>query len=218
MPLQVQARALGDPTRYAIFRYLADADSPVDVAELTEHLDLNHNSIRHHLAHLVAAELVDEATAESSGRGRPRLLYSVSPTTESRWGAVGPYERLAVLLTTVVRTGDSPVDVGRRAGGDIAGPVDDDAEPLDVMVQAMARQGFDPLVVHTGDRCEVALQACPFEAAALADPDTVCSLHLGMAEGIAAATDGRVVVDRLVPRDPRAAGCRLHLEVATRSG
>lgn len=217
MPLQVQARALGDPTRYAVFRYLADADRPVDVAELTDHLDLNHNSIRHHLTHLVAAELVDEATAESSGRGRPRLLYSVSPTAESRWGAVGPYERLAVLLTTVLRTGDSPVDVGRRAGGDIAGPAGDDAEPLDVMVQAMARQGFEPVVVRTGDRCEVALQACPFEAAALADPDTVCSLHRGMAEGVADATGGRVVVDRLVARDPRSADCRLYLEVSAGS-
>jgi DNA-binding transcriptional ArsR family regulator len=33
--LQQQARALGDPTRHEVFRYLADASGPVDVAELT---------------------------------------------------------------------------------------------------------------------------------------------------------------------------------------
>jgi DNA-binding transcriptional ArsR family regulator len=56
--LQEQARALGDPTRHEIFRYIADAGRPVDVAELTAHLGLNHNAIRQHLAKLVHAELV----------------------------------------------------------------------------------------------------------------------------------------------------------------
>ena len=42
--LQEQARALGDPTRHAIFRYVADAGTPVDVAELTKHFALNHNA------------------------------------------------------------------------------------------------------------------------------------------------------------------------------
>ena len=82
--LQEQARALGDPTRHAIFRYLADAGTPVDVAELTEHFGLNHNAIRQHLAKLVHAGLVTEGRAaeqrawtpaaqlrDSSERGEP---------------------------------------------------------------------------------------------------------------------------------------------------
>ena len=114
--LQVQARALGDPTRHEIFRYLVDAGTDVDVAELTDHVRLNHNAVRQHLAKLVDADLVEEARARPSGRGRPRLLYRVAPTAESRWGVAGPYERLAVLLTEVVRTGDAPEAVGARAG------------------------------------------------------------------------------------------------------
>lgn len=70
--LQIQAKALGDPTRHGIFRYIADAAEPADVAELTEHLGLNHNAIRQHLAQLVAAELVVESVAPAGGRGRPR--------------------------------------------------------------------------------------------------------------------------------------------------
>ena len=34
--LQLQARALGDPTRHEIFRFIADAARPVEVVELTE--------------------------------------------------------------------------------------------------------------------------------------------------------------------------------------
>ena len=33
--LQLQARALGDRTRYRLFRYIADAQGPVTVAEST---------------------------------------------------------------------------------------------------------------------------------------------------------------------------------------
>ena len=67
--LQEQARALGDPTRHEIFRYIADAGRPVDVAELTSHLGLNHNAIRQHLAKLVNADLVTEGHAPITGRG-----------------------------------------------------------------------------------------------------------------------------------------------------
>ena len=65
-----------------------------------------------------------------------------------------------------------------------------------------------------GDRVDVVLRTCPFATTALVDPDTVCSMHLGIAEGIAEQTGGRIVVDELVPHDPRRANCRLrmHLE------
>ena len=65
--LQQQARALGDPTRHAIFRYIADGDGPADVAEITAHFGLNHNAIRQHLAKLISAGLVVETTAAPRG-------------------------------------------------------------------------------------------------------------------------------------------------------
>jgi predicted ArsR family transcriptional regulator len=211
--LQEQARALGDPTRHAIFRYLADAESPVDVAELTKHFGLNHNAIRQHLAKLVKARLVTEAQAPISGRGRPRLDYRVHPGADSRWGANGPYERLSLLLSDMLRTGDSAEEVGRRAGRRqrLGTEVADD--PVGVVVDAMERQGFEPSVRARGDRVEIVLRTCPFETTALADPDTVCAIHLGMAEGIAEQTDGQIAVDDLVRHDPRRANCRLHMHL-----
>jgi predicted ArsR family transcriptional regulator len=212
--LQEQARALGDPTRHAIFRYVTDAGEPVDVAELTTHFALNHNAIRQHLAKLVDANLVIEEQAPSTGRGRPRLNYRTHPGADSRWGATGPYERLSLLLSEMLRTGDSAVEVGRRAGrrqrlGAVA-----EEDPVAFVVEAMEREGFDPTIHTRGNRADVVLRTCPFVTTALVDPDTVCSIHLGIAQGIAELTDGRIAVDQLVPHDPREANCRLrmHLE------
>jgi predicted ArsR family transcriptional regulator len=215
--LQEQARALGDPTRHGIFRYVADAARPVDIAELTDHFGLNHNAIRQHLAKLVSAGLVTEAQAASSGRGRPRLLYRLDPAAESRWGVTGPYERLSVLLAEMLRTGDSAFDVGKRSVPHPRRGAEAPDDPVAVVVEAMERQGFQPEVRNArGNRVDVVLRSCPFESAVLADPDTVCDLHLGIAEGAAALAGERLVVDELVAHDPRRANCRLrmHLEPA----
>lgn len=213
--MQQQARALGDPTRHGIFQYLVDADQPVTVAELTDHFGLNHNAIRQHLAKLLDAQLVVEDHQQSGGRGRPRLLYVVDPRAESRWGVAGPYERLSLWLSEMVRTGDTPVEVGRRVGRRRRLGPSVEGDPVAVIVDQMARHGFDPAVKHSGDKVELKLQTCPFASTALADPDTICELHLGIAEGVAERVDG-LVVDELIPRDPRRANCRLrcHLEAA----
>jgi predicted ArsR family transcriptional regulator len=216
--LQQQARALGDPTRHGIFRHVADANRPVDIAELTDTFGLNHNAVRQHLAKLVRAGLLVESQAAGAGRGRPRLVYRLDPSVDSRWGAIGPYERLSVLLAEVVRTGDSPVEVGSRSigRGRLSHTYD---EPVTMVVDVMDRQGFRPSVSATqGDRIELVLRACPFASAALVDPDTVCGIHLGIAEGVAALTGDRIVVDELVTRDPRRAHCRLRMHLVAVEG
>jgi DNA-binding transcriptional ArsR family regulator len=81
--LQIQARALGDPTRHEIFRYVRDADRAVGVAELTDHLKFNHNAIRQHLAKLVDARLLVESAARRPGvvvhRSNTRPTRQVTP-------------------------------------------------------------------------------------------------------------------------------------------
>lgn len=205
--LQQQARALGDPTRHAIFRYIAAASEPVSVGELTGHFGFNHNAIRQHLAKLITAGLVTEAKAVTSGRGRPPVVYAVNPAVEGQWGTTGPYERLSRLLVEVIRTGDAPSEVGRRYGAAMADRLA--ADPLDQLVREMARQGFDPERRDRPARTEIVLRNCPFETAAEADRDTVCAIHLGIAEGLAEGAD--VAIDELIANDPHIANCRLRL-------
>jgi predicted ArsR family transcriptional regulator len=210
--LQHQARALGDPTRYSIFRYIAESDRPAAVAEMTAHFGLNHNAIRQHLAKLVDAGLVVETTAAARGRGRPRLEYSVDPAADGRWGATGPYERLSVLLTEMIHRGESAVEAGARAGRRHRAAGSSAEQALDGITAAMAREGFDPEVRRRRrDRAEIVLRRCPFESAALADPDTVCSVHLGIARGLAEGTE--LAVEDLIRRDPRWANCLLRLRL-----
>lgn len=208
--LQQQARALGDPTRHAIFRHIADAEEPVDIAQLNRAFPLNHNAIRQHVAKLVEAGLVVASTAPGTGRGRPRRVYRVNPAAEGRFDTTGPYERLCQLLVEIIRTGRDATDVGRRAADRfrVRAPSGD---PVADINAAMARQGFDPEVRPTDDGVEIVLHNCPFESAALADRSTVCALHLGIAEGL--ADDPNVHVDELVAYDPRKADCRLRILV-----
>jgi predicted ArsR family transcriptional regulator len=113
-----------------------------------------------------------------------------------------------MLLTEIVRTGETPVEVGRRAGLRLRLGEHPSDEPLAELMDQMARQGFEPTARHRGDTVDVILEACPFTSAVLTDPDTVCNLHLGLALGIAEAVGG-IEVEELVPKDPRQAHCRL---------
>jgi predicted ArsR family transcriptional regulator len=210
--IQEQARALGDPTRNAIFRYVLEADAPVGVGELTAHLGLNHNAVRQHLAKLVAADLVAESRAASGGPGRPRLAYTLDPSAESVWGATGPFERLAQALAEVIRTGETPVEIGRRIGRREAAEHQNGEAAVGRVVEAMARSGFEPTVEERRGSVDIVLQTCPFASIAVVDPEIICELHRGLATGVAEQVGG-VVVDDLVRHDPRRAQCKLRVHL-----
>lgn len=212
--LQEQAKALGDPTRHAIFRHISQAGRAVGIAELNEQFPFNHNAIRQHLAKLVAAGLVVETRAPTTGRGRPRLIYEINPAVEGQWGTTGPYERLSRMLVEVIRTGLDPEEVGRRAADLFRVPSPSGDIVADVTA-AMARQGFDPQVRPLRGGAEIVLHNCPFVTTALADRDTICALHLGIAEGL---TDPTATVTELVAYDPRKAGCKLRIRLAPDAG
>ena len=212
--VQRQARALGDPTRHAIFRYVDAATEPVTVAELTEHLGLNHNAIRQHLAKLRDAGLLVEELAAPTGRGRRRLQYRTAPAGAGAWGGESPYEQLSLLLVELVRSGRTPSDVGYDAGRRLGrqrarSTAHDGADPLDALEALVARQGFEPRRVQRGGRVELVLDSCPFETAAAAGQSVVCDLHRGMAQGMADAISDDLDVTDLVAHSPRRAGCRL---------
>ena len=208
--LQHEARALGDPTRHSLFRYIADAAGPVGVAELTDHVRLNHNAVRQHLAVLKDAGLVTEEVEERSRPGRPRLLYRLHPEAAGRWGTPGAYAWLANLLSDAVRRRAEPRQVGREDGRRRATELAGTGEEVDLLEAEIARRGFRPTRVERGRKVELVLGRCPFADVAASDPGTVCQLHLGLAEGLAEGL-GRLDVERLVAKDPHRAGCRLTL-------
>jgi predicted ArsR family transcriptional regulator len=74
------ARALGEDTRFRIYRHLCRSEGPVAVTTLAQSFDLHPNAIRQHLSRLQQAGLVvSRAERGGGGAGRPRRLYEPSP-------------------------------------------------------------------------------------------------------------------------------------------
>jgi predicted ArsR family transcriptional regulator len=206
--VQIEARALGDPTRHRIFRYIVDAERPVGVSELTDYVQLNHNAVRQHLAVLKEARLVLEEPEDRHKPGRPRLLYRLHPEAAGSWGTSGAYAWLASLLSDAVRHGRTSREVGRQDGEQRAAEVAGAGDPVDLLEDEMVRRGFRPVRSERGRRVDFVLGRCPFAEVASEDPETVCQLHLGLAEGLTEGLGG-LSVDRLVVKNARRGGCRL---------
>jgi len=147
--------------------------------------------------------------APPQGPGRPRQLFQAHPDAITDWGTGGAYQRLSLMLMDMLRSGDPAVDVGRRAGRST--DPGDGKDPVDRLEDALTKGGFAPVLIRGEGRAEFSLERCPFVAAAETDPDTVCSLHLGLAQGL--AEQHGVVVETLERRNPRRAGCRLRFRL-----
>lgn len=210
LSLQRQARALGDPTRYQIFRFVAGCAAPVGVADLTAHLGLHRNGIRQHLAKLCEAGLLVEEQAPAKGPGRPPLQYRLAPSAHGKWGVPGPYEDLALLLVRLQHSDESPREVGAAAGRRVA-TEGSPARALELLEAEMARWGFEPHLDRRGSTLDLFAGSCPFEAAASAAPDVVCEIHRGLVEGVLDAAEGSLELTGFVRRDPVRAGCRFRI-------
>ncbi len=203
------SRALGDPTRHAVFVYVRDAPAPVSVAELTEHFGVNHNAIRQHLAHLAEVGLVRSEAQKPSGPGRPAHRYRATPGAAQRWGGTNAHEALAMMLVELLRTNATPREVGRVAGRRLAAEHRGAVDTVEILEAVARRLGFEPNVTTTGPGVDVVLDRCPFAETAAAAPDVICDLHHGIAEGIAEQAADGAMVDDLIVHPPHRAGCRI---------
>jgi len=218
--IQLRARALGDPTRYRIFRYILEADHPVDVAELTSYTQLNHNAVRQHLAVLTKAKLLFEHVETRERPGRPRLLYEPNLEQAIPWGFKDPYEYLATLLVEALSDNDPVAQVGTRSGMKLmssSAPASNAKEALSVFKAQLSQLGFHPTIRERSnsaepDRVGIVLNNCPFKAAAQVSPSKVCKLHQGIADGLARGV-GFLQLTALEAHDPSIAGCTLWLRM-----
>lgn len=204
--VQKEARALGDPTRYRLFRYIADAKRPVYIHELTALFMFNHNAVRQHLAVLKEASLVEEELEKRSRPGRPRLSYRVNPNYSGSWGTEGPYRRVAMLLADVIKSKRTAVEVGRSEGRRRARELSENGNLMEMIYEDLQIDGFHPTAVSRENGHDFVLGRCPYAEVASFDPQTICQLHLGFLEGITEKLDEEISV-KLSVRDPRRAGC-----------
>jgi len=197
----LRAKALSAARRVQIVSLLRSEGAPLTAGSLAEVLGIHHTAVRQHLSLLVDAGLVVAHPLPVEGRGRPRVGYSVVDVNE-------PYRELAGMLAEAVRTGRTARQIGHDTGLRVS---PSPAGPLATLRDEAARLGFDPYVIEGDETQEVVLRRCPFADLATAQPETVCDLHVGLAEGIADRSGG-LVVDGISLSDPHRGGCRIRTQ------
>ncbi|MEI8240781.1 MAG: helix-turn-helix domain-containing protein [Actinomycetota bacterium] len=197
----LRAKALSTPSRVDILARLQRATSPLTAADLATAMAMHHTAVREHLALMLDAGLVRGAPLPIIGRGRPRTGYSAVELLDE----AARYRALAAMLAHGVQAGLSARESGRVAGAQVS------PQPGGAVVtlrNEAERLGFQPQARVKGTVHSIVLKHCPFAALAVERPETVCDLHLGLAEGICELHDG-AVVEGLKLADPRKGGCRI---------
>jgi predicted ArsR family transcriptional regulator len=186
---------------------LQAADQGLGVRELAADVGLHTNTVRMHLDRLVAEGLVRRQTQDRREPGRPPLTFSA--VASGFHGDRRAYRLLAEMLASFVaeKVPDSrtaAIETGRMWGHFLTerpGPYRraDRQRSLDVLNTILDDIGFAPEIVQTDDRQEVWLRHCPFLEVATEYREVVCSIHLGLIQGVLSETRGPLTADELRP-------------------
>ncbi|REJ07848.1 transcriptional regulator [Microbacterium bovistercoris] len=204
--------ALADPTRQALYEYVAAQPEAVGREAAASALDLPPHVARFQLDRLVDAGLLEVEFRRLSGRsgpgaGRPSKLYRrVAETVavslpERRYDLVGH-----LLAAAIERTADGTAlpdaldAVAKEEGrmlGETATAVDGDE--LDRTAAALATQGYEPR--RSDD--DLVLANCPFDSLAREHTGLVCGMNHAYVDGVVEGLGCDHVCARLDPADGR---------------
>lgn len=148
------------------------------------------------------------------------LVLSLMPAVPDAQEAAAWYER-AVGATRLwdlgsvvgLEVGGAPFFLGEPENNGWESPTVVGTTTLRVgaLESEMAQRGFEPRREPADLSVELVLERCPFAAAAAVDPNVVCGVHLGLAEGLLGGLGADLNVKALVAYPPERAGCRLRL-------
>jgi predicted ArsR family transcriptional regulator len=187
------------------------------VTRLSTETGLHENTVRSHLEGLERANAVVRTLAPTRTRGRPAWLYVAAQHRD-------PSEATAfvsALVGALRQESAAPKRVAVSAGRVWGAAVGLERRPADPTVVArrtwvletLAALGFEPQDSNPqdSDTLSIRITRCPLLEAARADPDMVCSVHLGMVRGALHAAGLPETGVRLRPfHEPGA--CRLELD------
>lgn len=213
--------------RALLLRLLRGAGEPRTIADLAEEMGVHANTVRFHLDTLIADRRVERVLGRSEGPGRPPVGYRLTVGMD-RHGPTN-YRLLAVMFTHYLAASEgdpaqTATELGRTWGSTLldestapaaaasptAGPTAGASRArkgqrvtrsaaMARMVDVLADLGFEPEQPSSPKATEIGLRHCPFLDLVDERADVVCALHFGLMQGMLAATNGPVTVDRLVP-------------------
>src|ERR1700746_614350 len=101
MDLLAMLKALGDETRFSMYRELAGSTRGCSAQELADSLGLHANTVRLHLDRLREAGLVDVEGLHRGTVALPPHIYSLPPCAPGRVSAPPSYTLLSGLLAAL---------------------------------------------------------------------------------------------------------------------
>lgn len=198
-------KALGDPTRFAMYEELGQSAQPLSVRELADALDLHPNTVRPHLELMREVGLVEVDAVHRGTVGRPEHRYSLAAGAPSAGLDPPGHTLLAALLAALAEAsgaGTKEATAAGRSWGEEALKRTKSEECTKRLVDELDRLGFEPASAQQGPCLDVAFQHCPFQELAEAYPELVCNLHRGIVEGVL-GEEGRIErFGALYDRDP----------------
>jgi predicted ArsR family transcriptional regulator len=202
-------KALGDETRYAMYRELATSTAAMSAQELADRLGLHANTVRLHLERLREVGLVDVQPVHRGTVGRPQHLYFLAAGAPGLGFDPPAHALLAGLLAALAeRMGAASLDAADtgRVWGVEAGRRTRTRSCLRALEAELTRLGFEPAVEPADGELEGGVRIeflhCPFRELAEAYPELVCNLHRGLCEGVVDAVGGGSVEEFSTLYDP----------------
>jgi predicted ArsR family transcriptional regulator len=200
----VDAPVLGE-SRSRVLGVLQAARTPLGVDEIAERVGLHPNTARFHLDGLVEAGLAARETEDRELPGRPRALYTASP--DSAPAGRRSYRLLAEILTSyLAHETKNPQQAALKAGEAWGRFLTERPAPFRLvdaagatrqLVETLDEIGFAPEAVTTGRKRQILLHHCPFRETAEKHGDVVCSIHLGLMQGMLSELDAPLEAKRL---------------------
>jgi predicted ArsR family transcriptional regulator len=194
-------------SRSRVLGILQAARTPLGVDEIAGRVGLHPNTTRFHLDGLVEAGLAVRATEERDLPGRPRALYTAAP--DSAPAGRRSYRLLAEILTSYLANetrnpGQAALKAGEAWGRfltDRPAPFRrvDAADATRQLVATLDEIGFAPEAVTAGRKRQILLHHCPFRETAEQHTEVVCSVHLGLMQGMLSELDAPLEAWRLDP-------------------
>lgn len=222
-------KALGDETRYAMYRELAGSTAALSAQDLADRLGLHANTVRLHLERLREAGLVDAEAVHRGTVGRPQHLYFLAAGAPGLGFDPPAHALLAGLLAAMAeRMGAEAEDAADTgyAWGTEAGRRTRSRSCLRALEGELTKLGFEPaaepaepgpaLTGATGMGAGVRIEFlhCPFRELAEAYPELVCNLHRGLCEGVVDQVGGGTVEEFATLYDPEPCHVTVALDYA----
>jgi predicted ArsR family transcriptional regulator len=220
-PAIASVAALGEPTRRAVYEWVASQGDWVGRDATAAAVGLERGTAAHHLDRLAADGLLVVDYRRLTGRrgpgaGRPAKVYRRAERELNVTLPPRDYELAGRMLADAVARASSEgvaIDAaveevsaaeGRRLASQIAPALDDlprrdRARRREAVLAALEREGYEPAVVDD----VVVLRNCPFHRLAQQQTELICGMNLCMLRGALAELEDVGLAARLDPAPGR---------------